>query len=132
MYFPPKAAVSELVNSLKGVSSRRLRQEFPDLVRHFWRAQRLWSGSQFAGSVGGTLLSVVRQYIEQRNRPLGGGPGPTVRARVQSRGQSRFQIRFTTGMKARRNVNRPGSDSHPLPGLQPARRLGSAEPRRRG
>lgn len=29
--FPPKVAVSKLVNSFKGVSSRRLRQEFPDL-----------------------------------------------------------------------------------------------------
>ncbi|GAB3147905.1 hypothetical protein GCM10027161_43830 [Microbispora hainanensis] len=27
--FPPKVALSRLVNSLKGVSSRRLRQEFP-------------------------------------------------------------------------------------------------------
>jgi putative transposase len=43
--FPPKAALSKLVNSLKGVSSRRLRQEYPELVRHYWRAQRLWSGS---------------------------------------------------------------------------------------
>jgi putative transposase len=33
--FPPKVAVTKLVNSLKGVSSRRLRQEFPDLVRHY-------------------------------------------------------------------------------------------------
>ena len=61
---PPKVAVSKLVNSLKGVSSRRLRQEFPDLVRHHWRAQRLWSGSYFAGSVGGAPLSIVRQHIE--------------------------------------------------------------------
>lgn len=68
--FPPKVALSKLVNSLKGVSSRRLRQEFPDLVRHYWRAQRLWSGSYFAGSVGGAPLSIVRQYIEQQNRPL--------------------------------------------------------------
>ncbi|MFI0508510.1 IS200/IS605 family transposase [Streptomyces sp. WSLK1-5] len=68
--FPPKVAVSRLVNSLKGVSSRRLRQEFPDLVRHYWRAQRLWSGSYFAGSVGGAPLSIVKQYIEQQNRPL--------------------------------------------------------------
>jgi putative transposase len=28
--FPPKAAPAKLVNNLKGVSSRRLRQEFPD------------------------------------------------------------------------------------------------------
>ena len=68
--FPPKVAVSKLVNSLKGVSSRRLRQEFPELVRHYWRAQRLWSGSYFAGSVGGAPLSIVKQYIEQQNRPL--------------------------------------------------------------
>ncbi|MEV6950447.1 IS200/IS605 family transposase [Streptomyces sp. NPDC051183] len=67
---PPKVALSKLVNSLKGVSSRRLRQEFPDLARHYWRAQRLWSGSYFAGSVGGAPLSMVRQYIEQQNRPL--------------------------------------------------------------
>ncbi|AGP58174.1 hypothetical protein M271_33800 [Streptomyces rapamycinicus NRRL 5491] len=30
-----KVAASRLVNSLKGLSSRRLRQEFPDLVRHY-------------------------------------------------------------------------------------------------
>lgn len=63
-----------LVNSLKGVSSRKLRQEFPDLVRHYWRAQRLWPGSYFAGSVGGAPLSTVKRYIEQQNRPLRPGP----------------------------------------------------------
>jgi putative transposase len=68
--FPPKVAPAKLVNSLKGVSSRRMRQEFPDLVRHYYRANKLWSGSYFAGSVGGAPLSVVRQYIEQQNRPV--------------------------------------------------------------
>ncbi|MEV0600057.1 IS200/IS605 family transposase [Streptomyces sp. NPDC050315] len=62
---PPKAAVYKLVNSLKGVSSRRLREDYPELARHYWRAQRLWSGSCFAGSAGGAPLSIVRQYIEQ-------------------------------------------------------------------
>lgn len=59
---PPKVALSRLGNSLKGVSSRRLRQEFPDLVWHYWRADKLWSGSYFAG---GAPLSTCRQYIEQ-------------------------------------------------------------------
>jgi putative transposase len=68
--FPPKVAVARLVNSLKGVSSRRLRQEFPDLVSHYYRANKLWSGSYFAGSVGGAPLSIVDQYIEQQNRPV--------------------------------------------------------------
>ena len=67
--FPPKIALSRLVNSLKGVSSRRMRQEFPDLRRHYWQANRLWSGSYFAGSPGGPPISVLRQYIEQQNQP---------------------------------------------------------------
>jgi putative transposase len=67
--YPPKIAVARLVNSLKGVSSRRLRQEIPDLVRHYYRANKLWSSSYFAGSPGGTPPSAVTQYIEQQNRP---------------------------------------------------------------
>jgi putative transposase len=57
------------VNSLKGVPSRQMRKGFPGLARHYWRANRLWSGSYFAGSVGGAPISVLRQYIEQQNRP---------------------------------------------------------------
>ncbi|KAB8197643.1 IS200/IS605 family transposase [Nonomuraea phyllanthi] len=68
--FPPKVALSRLVNSLKGVASRRMRQEFPELARHYYRASKLWSGSYFAGSVGGAPLSIVRQYIEQQTRPV--------------------------------------------------------------
>lgn len=57
----PKIAISRLVNSLKGVSSHRLRQEYPELAQHYWRTQQLWSGSYLAGSVGGAPLSVVKQ-----------------------------------------------------------------------
>ena len=67
--FPPTVALSRLVNSLKGVSSRRLRQEFPDLARHSWRARRRWSGSYFAGSVGGARLNALRAYIDQQRPP---------------------------------------------------------------
>jgi putative transposase len=45
-----------------------MRQERSDLRRHYWRANRPGSGSYFAGSVGGTPMSVPRQYIEQQNR----------------------------------------------------------------
>ncbi len=67
--FPPTVAISRLVNSLKGVSSRRLRQEFPDLRRHYWRANRLWSGSSFAGPGAGAPISVLHEYIQQQDRP---------------------------------------------------------------
>lgn len=66
--YPPKVAVSTLVNSLKGVSSRLLRKERPDLQRHYWKSA-LWSPSYFASSCGGAPISIVRQYIQQQNTP---------------------------------------------------------------
>ena len=62
-------ALSRLVNNLNDVPSRRMRHEFPALARHYWRANRLWSGWYFAGSADGAPISVLRQYIEQQNRP---------------------------------------------------------------
>jgi putative transposase len=67
--YAPTLCVTRLVNSLKGVSSRLLRQEFPELRQHYWRAQRLWSRSYFAGSVGGAPLEVLKRYIEDQQRP---------------------------------------------------------------
>lgn len=66
--YPPKVAVSTLVNSLKGVSSRLLRKERPDIERKY-RKDVLWSPSYFASSCGGAPISIVRQYIEQQKTP---------------------------------------------------------------
>ncbi|MFD6915636.1 IS200/IS605 family transposase [Streptomyces virginiae] len=70
VHYPPKVQLSKLVNSLKGVSSRRLRQEYDSHVRrHLWGGH-FWSGSYFAGSCGGAPLAVVKQYIENQQRPV--------------------------------------------------------------
>src|SRR5699024_12772737 len=69
--YPPKVQLSKLINVLKGVSSRRLKTEF-QTIREHWICKRsgaLWSPSYFAGSVGGAPLAVLKQYIEQQNRP---------------------------------------------------------------
>ncbi|ADC63506.1 IS200/IS605 family transposase [Allochromatium vinosum] len=67
--YPPKAAVSSLVNSLKGVSSRLIRaKNYPSLRRKLW-GRALWSPSYFASSCGGAPISIVRQYIEQQRTP---------------------------------------------------------------
>ena len=67
--YPPKVQLSELVNSLKGVSSRRLRQEYTTHVRRYLWGGHFWSRSYFAGSCGGAPLTVVRQYIQNQQRP---------------------------------------------------------------
>jgi len=66
--YPPKVSISKLVNSLKGVSSRRLRQYHQDIHRYYWKGV-LWSPSYFAGSCGGAPISIIKQYIEQQNSP---------------------------------------------------------------
>ena len=65
--YPPKMAVSKLVNSLKGVSSRRLRQEFPSFSKRYWKGV-LWSPSYFASSCGGVPISIIKQYIEAQQK----------------------------------------------------------------
>jgi putative transposase len=67
--YPPKHSISALVNSLKGVSSRLLRLERPDLVRRYWKGV-LWSPSYFAASCGGAPIGVLKAYIEQQKTPL--------------------------------------------------------------
>jgi len=78
--YPPTVAISNLVNSLKGVSSRMLRKEFPELARHYWRAQRLWSGSYFTGSLGGppppSCTNTSNSKCVRPDGPNGASPPP--------------------------------------------------------
>lgn len=66
--YPPKVPVSGLVNSLKGVSSRLLRRDRPEITRRNWKGV-LWSPSYFAASCGGAPIAILRTYIEQQIRP---------------------------------------------------------------
>lgn len=70
--YPPQVQLSKLVNSLKGVSARRLRAEFPDEVISVLWGDHFWSPSYFAGSCGGAPLEIVKHYIENQRR-LGSG-----------------------------------------------------------
>jgi putative transposase len=66
--YPPKVAVFSLVNSLKGVSSRLLRQQRPDIRERYWKGV-LRSPSYFASSCGGAPISIMRQYFQRTNIP---------------------------------------------------------------
>ena len=67
--YPPKVSISKLVNSLKGVSSRMIRQKnYPSIREKLWGGA-LWSPSYFASSCGGAPISIIRHYIEQQNTP---------------------------------------------------------------
>ncbi|WP_405147452.1 IS200/IS605 family transposase [Sphaerisporangium sp. NBC_01403] len=67
--YPPKVAISKLVNSLKGVSSHDLRKEFTGRVNRAITHGHFWSPSYFAASCGGAPLTIIKQYIEHQRRP---------------------------------------------------------------
>ena len=67
--YPPKVAVSKLVNSLKGISSLLIKKKnYPSIKKRLWGGA-LWSPSYFAGSCGGAPIAVIRKYIEQQRTP---------------------------------------------------------------
>ncbi len=59
----PTRCVAEIVNRLKGASSRILREEFPRLRS---RLPTLWSRSYYAGTVGHVSESTVKKYMENQ------------------------------------------------------------------
>jgi putative transposase len=75
--YPPTIAVARLVNSLKGVSARRLRQRY----RVRTHREHLWSPSYFAASTGDALLEALRSYIRQQRTS---GPTPSERRGLRS------------------------------------------------
>lgn len=64
--FPPKLSISQIVNALKGVSSRRYGQAgYPKP----YGKQALWSPSYFVSSVDGAPLEILKKYIQDQEKP---------------------------------------------------------------
>jgi len=63
--YPPRLAVSVMVNNLKSVSSRMLRLQNSHLERQSKNAA-LWSRSYFACTAGGATIDTLKAYIESQ------------------------------------------------------------------
>ncbi|WP_342639650.1 IS200/IS605 family transposase [Proteus faecis] len=66
--YPPKLAVSVMVNNLKSVSSRLLRQQNTHL-RMQSKTGLLWSRSYFVCSTGGATIETFRAYVQSQSTP---------------------------------------------------------------
>jgi len=64
---PPNIAVSELVQRLKGRSSRLMLQEFGDLKKAYW-GQHLWARGYFVASTGNVTDAIIAEYIEKQGQ----------------------------------------------------------------
>src|SRR5690606_18360016 len=71
MAYPPKLAISVMVNNLKSVSSRRIRRLNTHIPRQS-KSAALWSRSYFACSAGGATIETLR-VCRLYPRPIGRG-----------------------------------------------------------
>jgi putative transposase len=63
----PSDSVAEVVQRLKGGSSRVIRKEYPELEEFLW-GDSFWADGYFAETVGSVDEDVVRRYIREQRR----------------------------------------------------------------
>lgn len=66
-YLPSKS-ISSVVKKLRGRSSRRLQQEFPELSKRYW-GQHFWAIGYGCWSTGNITDEMVDEYLEHHRKP---------------------------------------------------------------
>ena len=66
--YRPSQSISDLVRRLKGRSSRKLQQEFPDLGKKYW-GRHFWAIGFGCWSTGNITDKMVNEYLEHHRRP---------------------------------------------------------------
>jgi putative transposase len=61
--YPPNLGISKLMQLIKGRTSRKLQQEFPELGKRYW-GQHLWARGFFAVSTGNVTTEMIENYIK--------------------------------------------------------------------
>ena len=62
--YPPSLSISELVNRLKGRSSRLLQREYNALKKRYW-GKHLWAIGYGAWSTGNITEEIVQEYLKR-------------------------------------------------------------------
>ena len=61
--YPPQLSVTEIVKSIKGRTSRRIQEEYPELSKRYW-GQHFWSIGYAAFSSGDITDEVITEYVK--------------------------------------------------------------------
>jgi putative transposase len=61
---PPHLAPSKIAQLLKGTSSFKIQQEFPELKKRYW-GQHIWARGYFCASSGNVNDEMIKAYIEK-------------------------------------------------------------------
>ncbi len=61
--YPARLSISDMVKRLKGRTSRRLQDEFPELKKRYW-GRHFWAIGYGAWSTGNITDEMVQEYLE--------------------------------------------------------------------
>lgn len=66
---PPRYSPAGIVQYFKGMSSKKLREEFLDVIKQFiWKEGTLWARGYYIASVADKITTeVIREYIKNQN-----------------------------------------------------------------
>ena len=64
---PPTLAPCQIMQYLKGRSSKMLQEEFTELKKMYW-GQHLWAVGYFCRTVGAVTEEMIKQYIEEQGK----------------------------------------------------------------
>lgn len=64
---PPKLSVTDIVKYLKGISGRKLFEQFPEIRQKLWKGQ-LWNHSYYVETIGSVSEENIRRYIEHQSK----------------------------------------------------------------
>ena len=59
---PATLSMAQVMQYLKGRSSKKLQEEFPHLRREYW-GQHMWATGYFCRSVGTVTQGIIKEYI---------------------------------------------------------------------
>lgn len=59
---PPSLSPADIMAKIKGVTSKKLREEFP----HLCHLPSLWTRSYFVSTVGNVSSETIKRYVEQQ------------------------------------------------------------------
>lgn len=63
----PNSDLSKMINAYKSASSRRIKNEFPDIKKYLWK-EYFWSRSYCLLTTGGVTIDVIKKYIENQGK----------------------------------------------------------------
>ena len=64
---PPKLSITNIVKYLKGITGRKLFEEYPELRSKLWKGE-LWNHSYYVETIGSVSEENIRRYIEHQSK----------------------------------------------------------------